>query len=378
VDPVRQDPQRFALLALGAVIATAAAPASAADNAKAGQSLTLYEQPSFQGQHVTYRGAAADLTDQGFTARSARSAGLWTLCEGRALTSRCQTVNGAAARLKLAPAIVRPGVDAVALYEKPGLKGRRVVYSFSSDQTPGFRPRSARTWGGPWSLCDASGGRCEIIDGAKAHAIDIDIAAVRPGTAVGRVQLTRASERPRVVLHQPERLQFALADPPPEPAPLPPPQPPLQRRLVEDRASAEEPATVEIPTPALAEDDSTPYDVPIPDRPPPPPRAEPVRTAPRPAPAPRVPDDGLRHVAYQCEDGRSLKVVFDDWRDMAEILSQDEDPVFLKRVSADRGFRYEDWGRSFSVQNGQASYVSRDREPLACWAPEPRRQLSAR
>ena len=384
---MRQDLRRFHLLAIVAVAATTAASASTAAAATAGrigtgQSLTLYEHPSFQGRHAVYREPSADLGSLGFTARSARSTGLWTLCDGRRLESRCQTVNGAAAKLKLEPAIVRPGVDAVALYERPGLKGRRVVYSFPSDQPPGFKPRSARTWGGPWSLCDAR--RCETIDGAKARAIDVNVIAVQPGSAPVRVEVTQTSERRTVILHPMERLQIAMAapprTPPVPPAPLSPPEPPRPERPPEGRVRAEPAA------PVLADDEeASPYepargyvDIPLPPR-----RTEPVRVAEpvhvaAPRPPARRPDDGLRRVAYQCEGGGSLNVVFDDWHETAKVQSPGEGPVFLQKVGSTEGFRYEDRDLALFGEHGEVSFVSGDREPLDCWSPAARRQFSAR
>ena len=67
------------------------------------------------------------------------AADMKTLCDGKDPASKCQTVTSQAATLKLLPAIVRPGVDAVALYEEAGLKARRVVYSCASDQPPPHR-----------------------------------------------------------------------------------------------------------------------------------------------------------------------------------------------------------------------------------------------
>ena len=153
------------VLALG-VLGAGPVMAAASTAAPATPSLTLYEKADFAGRHVTFHGPAENAR-QAFDAKSARSTGVWTLCEGREPASGCQTVTGPVAKLKIAPAIVRPGVDAVALYEEPGLKGRRVVYSFASDQPPPFRTRSARTWGGAMAICSRAGGRpgltCPIL-----------------------------------------------------------------------------------------------------------------------------------------------------------------------------------------------------------------------
>ena len=150
------------LLAAGAAGATTKPPSET-------PSLTLYERADFSGRHAVFH-ASAETARQAFTAHSAKSTGLWTLCEGRDPASKCQTVNGPAAKLKIEPAIVRPGVAAVALYEKPGLQGRRVIYSFGSDIPPPFKARSARTWGGAWSLCDA-GGKCQVVDSERPVAV---------------------------------------------------------------------------------------------------------------------------------------------------------------------------------------------------------------
>jgi membrane-bound inhibitor of C-type lysozyme len=136
----------------------------------------------------------------------------------------------------------------------------------------------------------------------------------------------------------------------------------------------------EPPAPVVAEDEqASPYepahgyvDIPLPPR-----RAEPVRVA-APRPPARRPDDGLRHVAYQCEGGRSLNVVFDDWHDTAKVQSPDEGPVFLRKVGSTQGFRYEDRDLALFGERGEVSFVSGDREPLGCWSPAARRQFSAR
>ena len=166
-------------LVLGA-LALGAAWGAAATAAHPPTSLTLYEKADFAGRSVTFHSQVATAR-QAFAAHSARSVGLWTLCEGRDPASKCQTVTGSAPRLKIEPAIVRPGVDAVALYEEPNLKGRRTVYSFASDQPPPFQPKSARTWGGPWTLCDAAAGHCQTIAGEHSAAVEVQVATAQPG-----------------------------------------------------------------------------------------------------------------------------------------------------------------------------------------------------
>ncbi len=116
---------------------------------------------------------------QGFVARSASSTGMWTLCEGGEVVSRCQTVDGQAPELRFAPQLVRPGLNALALYEQPGLRGRSIVYSFPADRPAPFHARSARTWGGPWSLCERGFQRCQTLDG-KSATLDFVVGAVRP------------------------------------------------------------------------------------------------------------------------------------------------------------------------------------------------------
>jgi hypothetical protein len=172
--------------------------------------LTLYAEPGLRGRHAVYKAASNDVDRQGFVARSAASTGLWTLCEGHQVASRCQTVQGAAPELKLAPEIVRPGLNALALYDQPGLKGGSIIYSFAADRPAPFHARSARTWGGPWSLCERDFKRCQTLDGARQD-LDLVVAAVRPApdvaasAAEGRIRaanrhalpLTPVSVRPR-------------------------------------------------------------------------------------------------------------------------------------------------------------------------------------
>jgi len=230
------------VLALGVFAAGSAMAAVNPPHEKS--SLTLYEKADFLGQRTTFH-AAAETARQAFAAHSARSTGVWTVCDGREATSKCQTVNGPAATLKLEPAVVRPGVDAVALYEQPGLKGRRAVYSFASDQPPPFRPRSARTWGGPWSLCDIATGRCQIVDSERPVAIDVAVDLVKPGRAGGRLQLAAAPAPPAASAPESPLLTLTVA-PPPDEAPAPQAAPP------EAPAAPPEVASQEAAPPAAA------------------------------------------------------------------------------------------------------------------------------
>ena len=143
--------------------------------------LTLYSEPGLRGRHATFKTASLDVERQGFMARSAASTGIWTLCEGAEVASRCQTVDGQVGELRLAPQIVRPGLNALALYDQPGLKGRQVVYSFAADRPAPFHARSARTWGGAWSLCQRAFKHCQTLDGRMAN-LDLVVEAVRPET----------------------------------------------------------------------------------------------------------------------------------------------------------------------------------------------------
>ena len=315
------------VLSAALMLAAGASGAAASD----APSLILFSGLGFKGRPLAYDAGSEQPVPAGFEARSAVSTGLWTLCEGRRAASRCQTVNGAAAELKLEPRIVRPGVDAIALYEKPGLLGRRVIYSFASDRAPPFRPHSAKTWGGPWTLCAGGQGRCETVDGARA-SLDLDVASVRPGRA-------------------PERLQLAAAVPPAPKSRTPAATAPRQ-----------------IPLPPLPESHPQAAEPFARGAPPPSPRlAAQAAPPPRPRPAPPV------QIDYACEDGRSLIVVFNPGGDTAEVLAEDGEPVVLDRAVARRGFRYQGWNRAFYGERGQATYEDRDREPVDCRAVQPRR-----
>ncbi len=166
-------------LALPCIAAASPAPSEPIAAPKGPGVLTLYSEPGMRGRHATYKRGSIEVERQGFMARSAASTGLWTLCEGGEVASRCQTVDGQAPDLKLAPQIVRPGLNALALYDQPGLKGRRVIYSFPADRPAPFHARSARTWGGDWSLCERGFRHCQTLGGRMAN-LDLVVAAVRP------------------------------------------------------------------------------------------------------------------------------------------------------------------------------------------------------
>jgi hypothetical protein len=375
----------FALVlgALAAGSALAAPPRTPSRPA----SLTLYEKAGFTGRHVTFH-AAADTARQAFDAHSAKSVGVWTLCEGRDPASKCQTVDGPAPKLKVGPAIVRPGVDAVALYEEPGLKGRRVVYSFASDQPPPFKARSARTWGGAWTLCDAASDRCQTVNGEHPAAIDIEVGQVQPGRPPERLQLAMASPPPQAAAPEP-----VAPEPPPAAEPVPPkleppPVAPAAAPAPELEAAPDPPPPVRAEAePPRAAPALSPYvDIPLPPRERPAPRDE-LQPAPPPEraeisippPAPRLPSP-VRRVGYVCDNGQGLTVLFDDRDETAMVLSSGRDPVALRR-SQDReagGFFYEGGGHVLFGAGGRAGYATDGSRPVDCYAGGARRQLSYR
>ena len=197
-------------------IAPASTTALPATAAAAGPSITLYSEPGLQGQSRTYRSVAADVERQGFVARSATSTGMWTLCEGGEVASRCQTVDGDDPALRLRPQILRPGLNALALYDQPGLKGRRVIYSFAADRPAPFHARSARTWGGAWSLCDRDFHHCQTLDG-KSPSLDLTVAAVRPepGDAAPEPLPVKTRARTAPAIAAPTKVRAPAAAPAP-------------------------------------------------------------------------------------------------------------------------------------------------------------------
>ena len=353
-------------------------------------SLTLYEKADFTGRHVSFHGQA-ETAREAFDAKSAKSTGLWTLCEGRDPASKCQTVNGPVAKLKITPGIVRPGVEAVALYEEPGLKGRRVVYSFASDQPPPFRAKSARTWGGAWSLCDGDGGHCQVVDGEHPEAVDVKVARVTPGRPQERLQLALAAPRPA----PPPEPEVAEAAPPPEAAPpaaevalAQPPPPPEAAPEPEDMPP---PVLAEAAPPPQEAERSSPYvDIPLPPRErdapprqeiaPPPPAEPPVVQIPIPAPQADPSAGPVRRVAYVCEGGQGLTVLFDDRDQSAMVLAGGQNPVALRRTQAEDagGFFYEGSGHVLFGAGGRAGYASDGAEPIDCYTGAARRQLTSR
>ena len=376
---------RFVLV-LGLLVGGSATASATLPHEK--PSLTLYEQAGFLGRRVTFH-AAAETARQAFVAHSARSTGVWTVCDGHTASSKCQTVNGPASSLKLEPAVVRPGVDAVALYEQPGLKGRRAVYSFASEQPPPFRPKSARTWGGPWSLCDAATGHCQIVDGERPVAVDIEVGLVKPGRAAGRLQLAETS--PPAAPSEPETplLRLTMAQPADETSapPAPPPEDPASTPP-EAAPPPAPPVTVAeaSPAPAMTPAPSPYVDIPLPPRSEAPfaPHAEapPLPTRQivsdvRPSDPP--PSDPVRRVVYACEDGQGLTVLFDDRDQTAMVLPHDQDPVAL-RLNRDHdsgGFYYEGSGHVLFGAGARAGYASDGARPVDCYAGA-RRELSSR
>jgi hypothetical protein len=163
--------------------------------------LTLYSDPDLKGRHATYKTTSLDVERQGFVARSAASTGMWTLCEGGEVASRCQSVDGQAPELKLSPQIVRPGLNALEIYDQPGFKGHRIIYSFPADRPAPFHARSARTWGGAWALCDRGYRSCQSIDG-RSQNLDLVVAAVRPepAAAIAQTPVILPAETPAPIL----------------------------------------------------------------------------------------------------------------------------------------------------------------------------------
>jgi hypothetical protein len=248
--------QLLAVVALGAPILALAAPQTAPSSqlqpkaaSAAADTLTLYSEPGFKGRHATYHFASVDVERQGFVARSAASKSMWTLCEGGEVASRCQTVNGQTPELRFAPQLVRPGVNALALYDQPGLKGRRVVYSFTADHPAPFHARSARTWGGPWSVCARRFHGCQTLDG-KATNLDMVVGAVRPDPVIAisvsdplpQVIQTAPVKAPSVHVHKVAKPVVLAAPKPTKSLPAkihalpakatPGPQPPHPQKLV--------------------------------------------------------------------------------------------------------------------------------------------------
>jgi hypothetical protein len=271
-----------------------------------------------------------------------------------------------------------------------------VVYSFASDQPPPFRAKSARTWGGAWTLCDTAADHCQTVDGEHPAAVDIEVSQVQPGW-------------PAKAAEPPARLQIAIAAPPaPEPAPepAPPPQaaeaapppsaPPAVNAPQPDiaPAPAEPEAVLAQASPPKAEPALSPYiEIPLPPRIR---EAAPEETAPQAAPPRREAPPGsaevliplpaapqpspLRRVAYDCEDGRGLTVLFDDRDQSAMVLSGGREPVALRR-SQEReqgGFFYEGGGHVLFGAGARAGFAADGAEAVDCYARGAGRQLSSR
>jgi hypothetical protein len=374
------------VLVFGVLAAGSALAATTAKPAHDAPSLTLYEKPDFSGRHVTFH-SPSEAALKTFPAHSAKSVGTWTLCDGKDPASKCQTVTSEAATLKLLPAIVRPGVDAVALYDEPELKGKRVIYSFASDKPPPFKAKSARTWGGAWSLCDAATGKCQVIDGERPAAVDVEVGVVRPGRSPGRVEIAAAAP----LLTVEEAPQPDTSEDVPEPdASAPPEPPPDMPPAPAAEIAAAAPAPADTPPPAAvaeaapplpaAEPPASPYvDIPLPPRPPeaaPQPRAAPPPVE---MTIPPPPDVGaVRRVAYVCADGQGLTVLFDDRDATAMVLARGQDPIALRRSrnESEGGFFYEGSGHVLFGAGARAGFASDGARPVDCYAA--RRQLSYR
>ncbi len=88
----------------------------------------------------------------------------------------------------------------------------------------------------------------------------------------------------------------------------------------------------------------------------------------------------MRRIAYVCEDGRGLTVVFDDRDETALVLAGGREPVALRR-SQDRergGFFYEGGGHVLFGAGARAGYATDGSEPVDCYAGGAGRQLSSR
>ena len=83
-------------LLLAMALAFAAATSDAQVQPYGGGSITLYDQPDFQGQSVTITQSAPNLSRWRFNdrAQSARIEGRWLICEHDDFRGRCQEVSG--------------------------------------------------------------------------------------------------------------------------------------------------------------------------------------------------------------------------------------------------------------------------------------------
>ncbi len=84
-------------LLLALTVSLAAAFGGAQAQPYRGGSITLYDQPDFQGQSVTITQSVSNLGKWRFNdrAQSARAEGRWLICEHDELRGRCQEVSGA-------------------------------------------------------------------------------------------------------------------------------------------------------------------------------------------------------------------------------------------------------------------------------------------
>jgi len=234
-----------ALFGLALPLTALGTPAAAPPPVRNDNILTLYSDPGLTGRHFTYRAASQEVERQGFVAKSAASTGMWTLCEGGEVASRCQTVQGEARELKLSPRIVRPGLNALALYDQPGLKGRQVIYSFPADRPAPFHARSARTWGGPWSLCDRGFKNCQTLDGSLKR-LDLVVAAVKPApeAALPDPELLPAAAPPTPMRRAPPKVIPIAGHA--KPAQRPPAIRPQRVRIAHAHAKPDRPAIVHV------------------------------------------------------------------------------------------------------------------------------------
>ena len=189
------------------------------------------------------------------------------------------------------------------------------------------------------------------------------------------------SSRPAETARPPAEIALAepppLPRPPPEAAPEPEETPPP---AISDAA----------PPPSDAERGSPYVDIPLPprerDAPPrqeiaaPPPSEPPVVQIPIPGPREDPLAGPVRRVAYACEDGQGLTVLFDDRDQSAMVLARGQNPVALRRSQAedDGGFFYEGSGHVLFGAGARAGYASDGAEPIDCYAGAPRRQVSSR
>ncbi len=165
---------------------------------------------------------------------------------------------------------------------------------------------------------------------------------------------------------------------------LPPPPPPPRE------PEAKAPPELAEAAPAPESETRSPYvEIPLPrrarDLPPreedarPPPAEAPMIQIPAP-PRDPLPGGPVRRVAYVCEDGQDLTVLFDDRQGSATVLARGADPVALRSSPSadDDGFFYEGSGHVLFGAGARAGYASDGAEPVDCYTRGGRRQLSYR